>query len=225
MKYAGKGSGPDGIAYPGSSGINVIVIGLGYAGVTAAIECHRKGHKVAIYEQTHGVSTLGDMIGLSPNSAKIIAKWDNGKIHEQIIPHAGQYIENNIYRHDTGEVLYRQPMAGYSSFQGYLAPRPLLMKLFVDHCRKLGIPVFFGQRVTEVFEDENEAGIILQGTKTRIKADCVLACDGVHSKARGIITGWQDRPYPTGYATYRAWYSAELIRDNPKLQFRFEGDH
>jgi 2-polyprenyl-6-methoxyphenol hydroxylase-like FAD-dependent oxidoreductase len=59
MKYTGQGSGPDGIAYPGSSGINVIVIGLGYAGATAAIECARKGHKVAIYEQTPGVSTLG----------------------------------------------------------------------------------------------------------------------------------------------------------------------
>lgn len=60
MKYTGRGSGADGIAYPGSSGINVIVIGLGYAGVTAAIECHRKGHKVAIYEQAPGVSALGE---------------------------------------------------------------------------------------------------------------------------------------------------------------------
>ena len=59
MKHTGTGSGPDGLAYPGSSGINVIVIGLGYAGVTAAIECHRKGHKVVIYEQSPGVSTLG----------------------------------------------------------------------------------------------------------------------------------------------------------------------
>lgn len=59
MKYTGCGSGPDGVVYPGSSGINVIVVGLGYAGATAAIECHRKGHKVVIYEQTPAGSTLG----------------------------------------------------------------------------------------------------------------------------------------------------------------------
>lgn len=165
------------------------------------------------------------MIGLSPNSAKIIAKWDNGKIHEKIIPHAGQYVINNIHKHDTGEILFSQPMSGYSSYQGYLAPRPLLMKLFADHCRQLGIPIFFNSRVTEVFENEREAGIILAGSKQRVTADCVLACDGVHSKARGIITGWQDRPYPTGYAAYRAWYDAKLIKDNPKLQFLFEGDY
>ncbi|KAK5555364.1 hypothetical protein LTR46_006389 [Exophiala xenobiotica] len=224
MKYTGQGSGPDGIAYPGSSGINVIVIGLGYAGATAAIECARKGHKVAIYEQTPGVSTLGDVIGLSPNSAKIIAKWDDGKVHEKIIPHAGQYVENNVHKHDTGEILFSQPMSGYSNFEGYLAPRPLLLKLFAEYCHKLGIPIFFGKRVVEVFETEDEAGIRLQDD-TKVSADCVLACDGVHSKARGLITGWQDRPYPTGYAAYRAWYDSNLIRDNPKLQFLFDGDY
>lgn len=165
------------------------------------------------------------MIGLSPNSAKIISKWSKGRIHEQIIPHAGQYVQNNIHKHDTGEILFSQPMSGYSSYQGYLAPRPLLMKLFADHCRELGIPIFFGQRVTEVFENENEAGIILSASNTIVRADCVLACDGVHSKARSTITGWQDRPYPTGYAAYRAWYDADLIHDNPKLQFLFEGEY
>ena len=167
----------------------------------------------------------GDVIGFSPNAARIISKWDNGKIHEQIIPQAGQFVENNIHRHDTGEVLFSQPMAGYSDFQGYLAPRPFLMKLFADYCQKLQIPIFFDQRITKVFENENEAGIILERSNTKVMADCILACDGVHSKARGIITGLNDRPYPTGYAAYRAWYSADLIKDNRKLQFLLEGDY
>lgn len=165
------------------------------------------------------------MIGLSPNSAKIIAKWDDGKVQEQIIPHAGQYVENNVHKYDTGEVLFSQPMSGYTSFQGYLAPRPLLMRFFVGYCRKLRIPIFYGKRVVDVFENEHEAGIILEESNIRVTADCVLACDGVHSKARGSITGWQDRPYPTGYAAYRAWYDANLVRDNPKLQFLFDGDY
>ncbi|KAF2453533.1 hypothetical protein BDY21DRAFT_417112 [Lineolata rhizophorae] len=223
MKTTTKGSGPQGKAYPGSSGIKVIIIGLGYAGAVAAIECHRKGHQVVIYEQNADVSTLGDMIGLSPNAAQVVAGWDNGRIQEQIIPHAGQYVVNVIHRHDSGEVLFRQPMDGYTSYSGYLAPRPLLMRLFADYCRTLGIPIHFGVRVTDVFENENEAGIIANGRK--ITADCILACDGVHSKARGTITGLKDRPYPTGYAAFRAWYNADLIKDNPKLQFLLEGDH
>jgi monoamine oxidase len=44
---------------PNSSGIKVIVVGLGYAGVVAAVECHRKGHEVVVYEQTSKVSEGG----------------------------------------------------------------------------------------------------------------------------------------------------------------------
>lgn len=194
--------------------------------MSKVLECQRwVSYFMIKTRRVSNTSVSGDMIGLSPNSAKIIAKWDDGKVHEQIIPHAGQYIENNVHKYDTGQVVFSQPMSGYSSYEGYLAPRPLLMKFFAEYCRKLGIPIFFGKRVSEVFEDEKEAGIILEGSNTRVKADCVLACDGVHSKARGLITGWQDRAYATGYAAYRAWYDADLVRDNPKLQFLFSGDH
>lgn len=34
-----------------STGIKVIVVGLGLAGMTAAIECHRKGHSVIALEK------------------------------------------------------------------------------------------------------------------------------------------------------------------------------
>jgi monoamine oxidase len=44
---------------PNSSGIKVIVVGLGYAGVVAAVECYRKGHEVLVYEQTSKVSEGG----------------------------------------------------------------------------------------------------------------------------------------------------------------------
>lgn len=52
-------SGPDGVQSPDSSGITVIIIGLGYAGSVAAVECHRKGHKVIIFEQAPEIKALG----------------------------------------------------------------------------------------------------------------------------------------------------------------------
>jgi monoamine oxidase len=44
---------------PNSSGIKVIVVGLGYAGVAAAVECYRKGHQVVAFEQTAKLSEGG----------------------------------------------------------------------------------------------------------------------------------------------------------------------
>lgn len=52
-------TGPDGTAPPGSSGISVIVVGLGICGLSVAIECHRKGHRVKAYEKTEELKPIG----------------------------------------------------------------------------------------------------------------------------------------------------------------------
>jgi monoamine oxidase len=54
-----KGVGPDGTAPPNSSGLKVIIVGLGYAGVVAAVECFRKGHDVTVFEQAPEMTNVG----------------------------------------------------------------------------------------------------------------------------------------------------------------------
>jgi hypothetical protein len=44
-------TGPSETAPPHSSGIKVIVVGLGIGGLAAAIECHRKGHTVLAFDK------------------------------------------------------------------------------------------------------------------------------------------------------------------------------
>jgi NADPH-dependent 2,4-dienoyl-CoA reductase/sulfur reductase-like enzyme len=52
------------ISYPrkAPSGIKVIIVGAGFAGLTAAIECHRKGHDVTVFEKVADLKPLGDII-------------------------------------------------------------------------------------------------------------------------------------------------------------------
>jgi hypothetical protein len=45
-------------SYP-SSGIDVIVVGTGLAGLTASIECVRKGHNVKVLERNSTINTAG----------------------------------------------------------------------------------------------------------------------------------------------------------------------
>jgi len=53
-------------SYP-STRIDVLVVGTGLAGLTAAIECTRKGHNVRVLERNATINTAGDMyfMGLS----------------------------------------------------------------------------------------------------------------------------------------------------------------
>ena len=42
-----------------STGIDVLIVGTGLAGLTAAIECIRKGHNVRVLERNGGILTVG----------------------------------------------------------------------------------------------------------------------------------------------------------------------
>lgn len=127
----------------------------------------------------------------------------------------------NIYN-TKGEILTSHTMLGYSAGSGYAGNRGDMAVVFYNHVKELGIPVHLGKRVTEYFETPTEAGVIVDGKQW--SADCVLACDGVHSRARGFIIGRSDSPHATGYAVYRAWFNGENALKDPDLAWLFEGN-
>jgi monoamine oxidase len=49
----------DGIVYP-ASGIKVIIVGAGFAGLSLGIECVRNGHQVEIFEAAPEFRMLGN---------------------------------------------------------------------------------------------------------------------------------------------------------------------
>jgi monoamine oxidase len=57
MAKEGAESKPIG-SYP-DSGISVLIVGTGLAGLTCAIECIRKGHKVQVLEKDTAINTAG----------------------------------------------------------------------------------------------------------------------------------------------------------------------
>ena len=63
-----KGIGYEKIAPPNSSGIRIIIVGAGFAGLACAIECKRKGHEVLILEKFAELKILGVIQYLRPNS-------------------------------------------------------------------------------------------------------------------------------------------------------------
>ncbi len=60
------------------SGIKVIIVGAGFAGLSAAIECDRKGHSVTLFEkvdQIEEITHFGDIISFDPNGSRIFEQW------------------------------------------------------------------------------------------------------------------------------------------------------
>jgi 2-polyprenyl-6-methoxyphenol hydroxylase-like FAD-dependent oxidoreductase len=205
-------SGPDAICVPGSSGINIIIVGAGIAGLSAAIECHRKGHVVTVYEKASGLRKVGDSITLSRNGARVVAKWGNGEVHDalnKLRAHAS-CVE---IRDGCGQFLGISDLSPYQEGEGYVVSRPGLVEVFYNHARDLGIAIHHDCRVTDYWETETEAGIIING-KERVGADCVVHADGAHSRARAFVAGEDPKPTSSGCAILRACFDSSLLRDD-----------
>jgi len=161
------------------------------------------------------------MIGITANAAHIIAKWGDGSVHQQFQDIICVMDEFTLYN-SKGEYLLTQKMPGFSKDTGYMGKRSEFLRIMCDHVASLGIEIHRGKRITEYFETEKEAGIIYDGQ--HMSADCVIACDGVNSKARGFVLGDVGKPHPTGYATYRAWFDASSLKKDPKTKWIVEGE-
>ncbi|KAI3330315.1 hypothetical protein F4824DRAFT_515699 [Ustulina deusta] len=210
------------------TGIKVIVVGAGFGGLGAAVECHRQGHDVEIYEAFPELKQLGDIISFGPNAGRIFYRWSDGEIVRRMRPLSIDLSKYgfNIHKYDTGEIVINQKTPEYSveapNFNGH---RGELHEVVFKYARDdLGIPIHLGNRITTYFEDENKSGIVLENGD-RVSADVVIAADGVRSKARKSVLGYEDKPKSSGYAVWRAWFPNEdMIADPLTAQYCENGD-
>ncbi|OKP10405.1 3-hydroxybenzoate 6-hydroxylase 1 [Penicillium subrubescens] len=200
--------GPAAIAEPRSSGINIIIVGLGIGGLAAAIECHRKGHSVTVFEKASAPRPQG----IGSNAARILAKWGNGRVHELLEAQISHIRAVDI--HDqAGKFIVTNEMTGFRRGDGYFLNRCDLANILYEHARDIGVEVRFNAKVTDYWETDSNAGIIVDGS--RVAADCVIASDGLHSKARGFVTGGDPAPVSSGYAAFRAYFDvSEILSDH-----------
>lgn len=193
-----------------SSGIRVVIVGAGFAGLTAAIECTRKGHSCITLDSVKEMKQLGDIISFGGNGGRIFQRWPG--VAEKLDPicHHAPVIE---FRTWLGEHIYTQEWESEEVFgKRFNGHRGEIHQVVYDYALAQGIEIRLGQQVTEYFENEDLAGVISNGE--RIVGDVVFGADGVKSKARQLVLGYDDKPKPSGYAVYRAWMSSEELAKN-----------
>lgn len=176
------------------SGIKVIIVGAGFAGLTAAIECDRKGHDVMVFDKVPELKPLGDIISFGQNAGRIFARWPGVMDQfEPIIHKATKF----VYHHWQGQFATEQSFSPEAHWGRRInGHRAELHRIVYDHARERGIDVRLGQNVTDYFEHDSEAGIVSNGE--RFTADVVVAAEGVKSRGRKIVLGFEDKPQPSG---------------------------
>lgn len=157
---------------------------------------------------------LGDVIRFEANASRVMEPW--GQVLAEAVRMAAPLDRLEIMNQD-GKLLLEQPLD--TLFDGYpnvYVSRGHVQKLMLDHAQSLGVEIKLGSRVTQVFETDTAAGVRI-GDMT-YEADCVLAGDGVKSKARSAVTGLADRPKKSGFAIYRAWFPLAALEGDAALE-------
>jgi len=228
------------------TGIKVIIIGAGtllpkhtfgltsnrppcsgFGGLTAAIECIRHGHTPVIYESFPELKILGDIITFGPNAGRIFARWSDGRVARDMRTISIDLTDYgfNIHKWDTGEIVLNQKTPPRDDkapmFNGH---RGELHEIVFNYAKEIGVEINLGHRVNEYWENADEAGIVLEDG-TRVSGDVVVASDGVRSKARTLVLGYEDKPKSSGYAVWRAWFSnKDMLADPETKHFCDNGD-
>lgn len=157
--------------------MTLINLTKGFGGLTAAIECHRKGHTVEIYENFPALKPLGDIISFGPNAGRIFHRWGENQSIQKKMRSLSIDLQNYGFRiHKyTGELVITQPTPPPDLeapvFNGH---RGELHEVVFNYAKdELGIPIHLNSRVEQYFEDEDSAGIIL-GNGQKVCLDMMM---------------------------------------------------
>lgn len=223
-------------------GLRVVIVGAGFCGLTAAIECKLKGmdpilgkeflyfqrtlyidlnaklfiQKVETYPQSR---TQGDALDFLPNGGRIFNSWDNGRIGKKLLSICVNTCKSLEYLTPQEQLLSREPWNKYEhhyeiQFAGH---RGELHEVLSDYATELGVEFQFGKTVVQYLDDENELGVLTKDG-AKILGDVVLACDGPRSLARSQVLSLPDNKVNSGYAIYRAFYELdEELQKNPLI--------
>jgi salicylate hydroxylase len=201
---------------------NVVVIGGGIGGLTAALALLRRGIDVQVYDQSNQLKEIGAGIQISSNGSRVLFALglEAALTQVQVRP------ERRVLRHwNTGET-WNWFDLGNKSIERFGTPHLMLHRsdlhtLLADAVRSLKPDaITLDRRCVAVGSSGGYAEATFEDGSV-VKAPYVIGADGIHSKVRFCLFG-PSRPVFTGCIAWRGLipmdrlppHLAELIGTN-----------
>ncbi len=181
---------------------NILIIGGGFSGMSAAIELRKQGHAVDIVEIDPGWRSYG--AGISLGGATLRAFCTLGII-DQFLQH-GSGTDGLDICTPMGQVVATIPtprIAGPDVPGGGAIMRPVLARILAEATCASGATVRLGCTFTAIEQDAS--GVTVGFTDgQRLRYDLVIGADGLYSKVREALFPSAPKPRFTHQAVWRA---------------------
>jgi len=167
----------------GTSDAEILIVGAGIAGLSAAIALDRIGIGVQIVERATALTQAGTALSLWPNALVALQQIGMGGVVGDIGIDEPSGVGcrpsgREIFKLDQGRLSQRLGMATQIVFRAEL--QRVLMKA-AEH-----IPIRLHTHAVSITAD-GRTGRVALSTGERLRSGAVLACDGVHSTARSFV--------------------------------------
>ncbi|KAJ5496168.1 Monooxygenase FAD-binding [Penicillium fimorum] len=165
--------------------LQVLVIGAGIAGLSAAIALGKQGHHVVILEKSDFLKETGAAVHLPPNCTALL-RW----MGIDPVDFGGTLLHEEWY------LVHRVEL------HNHLKKRALETATLHTRCK-----------VTEVNLEGACPSVTLADGRT-FKADLLIGADGLHSQIRQSIAPGSPSPYPVGKSCFRWLLPTDQLRQD-----------
>lgn len=186
---------------------NALVIGGGFAGMSAAIQLRKIGVSVDLAEKDPEWTVLGAGITLA---AQTMRAFETIGVDQQVAETG--FVAGDLDLFDSAENLITTiptPKPVGSDYSGSGILRPDLARILAEKMTQEGVQVFLGKCYESFREDETGVTVTFSDGDVR-QYDLVIAADGVHSTIRQKL--FPDAPQPE-YLQQVCW---RAVLDRPK---------
>ncbi|WP_040801014.1 FAD-dependent oxidoreductase [Nocardia higoensis] len=196
---------------PDNTNADVVVVGGGIGGLSAAFALSRLGLRVRVLERAKEFGEVGAGLQLAPNCTRILD--DYGLLDEAkargVVP--DRMVMRDAVDGDELTALDLRDLERKYGFPYMVIHRSDLHALFLEACRDAGVELLTEQRVVAYGQDAGKATATTE-SGTVHEADIVIAADGLHSVARELFVN--DEPVSSAYVAYRGTVPIDRV-DRP----------
>ncbi|HZM35543.1 MAG TPA: flavin-dependent oxidoreductase, partial [Burkholderiales bacterium] len=180
----------------------VLIVGAGIGGLTAALELHARGIACRIYESAPEIKAVGVGINLLPHATEVLGALGVVPALEKLAVETSEAAFFNRF----GQLIYREPLgrrAGYAWPQISIHRGDLQSVLLDAMKARLGEDrLHLGWHCTHFEQTEKSVKLYFKD-RNPLEGKAAIACDGIHSSIRRQLYPEEGEPRYSGVNMWR----------------------